>query len=67
MNKPRRIGFTPSLKPLPLPPRPFSSLTMDFITDLPPENEHDMILVVVDRFSKRVTFETGRKAQSVEE
>jgi transposase InsO family protein len=67
MNKPRRIGFAPSLKPLPVPLRPFYSLTMDFITDLPPEDGYDMILVVVDRFSKRVAFEVGRKDQSAEE
>lgn len=58
MNKPRHVGFVTSLKPLPAPPRPFYSLTMDFITDLPPEDDHDMILVF-DRFSKRVAFETG--------
>lgn len=67
MNKPRRIGFVPSLKPLPTPPRPFYSLTMDFITDLPSEGGHDMVLVIVDRYSKRVAFETGRKDQSTEE
>ena len=67
MNKPRCVDFIPSLKPLPVPPHPFYSLTMDFITDLPPEGEHDMILVVVNRFSKRVAFETGKKAQSAEE
>lgn len=67
MNKPRHVGVLPPLKPLPMPPRPFYSLTMDFITDLPTKDKHNMVLIIVDRFSKRVAFEPGKKAQSAEE
>ena len=36
------------LRPLPLPDRLWSSISMDFITDLPLSEGHDSILVVVD-------------------
>ena len=67
MNRPRRIGSIPPLQPLPVPSRPFYSLTMDFITDLSSKDGHDMIMVVVDRFFKRVAFKTEKKAQSAKE
>jgi hypothetical protein len=48
------------LESLPLPTRPFSELSMDFITGLPPTlhgiNPVDSILVIVDRFSKWSLF-----------
>uniref|UniRef100_A0AAY5KJG5 Gypsy retrotransposon integrase-like protein 1 n=1 Tax=Esox lucius TaxID=8010 RepID=A0AAY5KJG5_ESOLU len=40
------------LHPLPIPQRPWSHLSVDFLTDLPPLQGHTTILVVVDRFSK---------------
>ncbi|KAA8911814.1 hypothetical protein TRICI_003698 [Trichomonascus ciferrii] len=40
------------LKPLPAPSRPFESISLDFMTDLPASDGHDAILVIVDRFSK---------------
>ncbi|KAL0153155.1 hypothetical protein M9458_051542, partial [Cirrhinus mrigala] len=40
------------LHPLPIPQRPWSHLSIDFITDLPPSNEFTTILVIIDRFSK---------------
>ncbi|KAI2645252.1 Transposon Tf2-6 polyprotein [Labeo rohita] len=40
------------LQPLPIPQRPWSHLSIDFITDLPPSNEFTAILVTIDRFSK---------------
>uniref|UniRef100_A0AAY5KNP0 Gypsy retrotransposon integrase-like protein 1 n=1 Tax=Esox lucius TaxID=8010 RepID=A0AAY5KNP0_ESOLU len=40
------------LHPLPIPQRPWSHLSVDFLTDLPPSQGHTTILVVVDRFSK---------------
>jgi hypothetical protein len=42
------------LKPLPLPDRIWSDISMDFITDLPPSKEDGstILLVIVDRFGK---------------
>uniref|UniRef100_A0A674DEN5 Gypsy retrotransposon integrase-like protein 1 n=1 Tax=Salmo trutta TaxID=8032 RepID=A0A674DEN5_SALTR len=40
------------LQPLPVPQRPWSHLSVDFLTDLPPSQGSTTILVVVDRFSK---------------
>lgn len=48
------------LENLPIPPRPFAELTMDFITGLPEAifqlETVDAILVVVDRFTKYCLF-----------
>ncbi|MBW0466586.1 hypothetical protein O181_006301 [Austropuccinia psidii MF-1] len=44
------------LKPLSIPSGPWNSLSMDFITHLPLSNSFDLILVVVDRFSKMGIF-----------
>lgn len=42
------------LQPLPTPARPFASISLDFITDLPPSNGFTCIMVVVCRLSKMV-------------
>uniref|UniRef100_A0A8K9UMP7 Gypsy retrotransposon integrase-like protein 1 n=1 Tax=Oncorhynchus mykiss TaxID=8022 RepID=A0A8K9UMP7_ONCMY len=39
-------------QPLPVPQRPWSHLSVDFLTDLPPSQGNTTILVIVDRFSK---------------
>ena len=44
------------LSPLPIPTRPWSSVSLDWITDLPPSHYHDAILVVVDRLTKQTLF-----------
>jgi transposase InsO family protein len=44
------------LHPLPIPDRPWSSVSMDFISKLPQCKNHDTILVVVDRFTKMAHF-----------
>lgn len=50
------------LQPLTVPNAPWESVSMDFITDLPPSKEpmtgkaHDAILVIVDRFTKYAYF-----------
>lgn len=45
------------LQPLPIPERPWSSVSLDFITDLPrTEAGFDAILVVVDRLTKMAHF-----------
>jgi len=49
----RPHGF---LQPLPISTSPWFSISMDFITDLPPSSSNDSILVVVDYFMKMVNF-----------
>lgn len=44
------------LQPLPIPTRPWASIAMDFIVELPRSMGFDAILVVVDRFSKMAHF-----------
>ena len=51
-----------------MPDRPFSYITMDFITDLPPSIKEpgtppfDVILVVVDRFTKVAHYTVTQKS-----
>lgn len=44
------------MQPLPIPERPWISVSMDFITHLPQVQGYNGIMVVVDRFSKYVVF-----------
>jgi hypothetical protein len=44
------------LQPLPIPPRPWSSISMDFIVKLPSSNGFDSILVIVCRLTKQAHF-----------
>ncbi len=44
------------LQPLPIPPRPWSHIAVDFVTGLPPSEGNDTILTIFDRFSKAVHF-----------
>ncbi len=52
------------LQALPPPCAPFSDLTMDFITEMPPCEDHgvvyDSIFVIVDRYSKMVRYIPAR-------
>ena len=50
------------LQPLPIPPGPWKSISLDFITDLPPSKGFDAILTVVDRFTKMAHFLPCMKA-----
>ena len=45
-----------SLKQLPIPKRPWNSISMDFIKKLPSSFRFDTILVIVDRLTKQVIF-----------
>jgi hypothetical protein len=44
------------LQPLPIPERPWSSISVDFITQLPESNGYTAICVFVDRFTKMAHF-----------
>jgi len=56
-NKPRTQPPMGLLKPLPIPTRPWSSISMDLITCLPETSEgYDSIVTVVDRLTKMVHF-----------
>ena len=55
-NKPSTTKPTGLLFPLKVPDAPWSSISVDFITDLPVSNGYDSIMVVVDRFTKWAEF-----------
>lgn len=44
------------IEPLPIPDKPWASVSMDFIVGLPPSEGCGGILVVVDKFSKYGVF-----------
>jgi hypothetical protein len=44
------------LMPLPIPPEPWHTVTMDWITGLPVSESFDAILTVVDKLSKRAKY-----------
>src|SRR5258707_3923916 len=44
------------LKQLPIPSRPWSSISMDFIEQLPASENFSAILVVIDRLTKQAIF-----------
>ena len=52
------------LSPLPIPAQPWCSVSLDWITDLPPSHYHDAILVVVDRLTKMAHFIPTTKSMS---
>jgi len=74
-GKPRRHRVYGSLESLPIPKRPWSEITMDFIVGFPtvigPDGlERDAILVVVDRYTKMCRFfamNTTMKSQELAE
>ena len=55
------------LQPLPVPHRPWSHISLDFVTGLPPSQGHTVILSVVDRFSKMAHFIPLPKLPSAKE
>jgi hypothetical protein len=50
-----------SLQPNQVPSGIWESITMDFVTDLPPMNDYDSMFIIVDRFSKAVVTSPCRK------
>jgi transposase InsO family protein len=56
-TKPSNQPPAGKLQPLPIPSRPWESISMDFITSLPrTATGYDTILVIVDRFTKMGIF-----------
>jgi len=67
-NKPTNQKPAGMLQPMPIPETPWSIVTMDFITDLPPtEAGHDALLVVVDKLTKMTHLVPCRKSLSAEQ
>ncbi|SGZ11730.1 BQ5605_C028g10452 [Microbotryum silenes-dioicae] len=63
-NKPTHHRKHGHLQPLPIPSKPWSSLSMDHIVDLPPSSVFDCVLVVVDRLTKEAHFIPTHKTDS---
>ena len=55
-SKPDRSGNNGLLRPLQQAAGPWSSISVDFVTQLPPSRGFDAIMVVVDRFTKYSIF-----------
>ena len=66
-NKVSRQPPAGLLQPLPVPHRPWSDISLDFVTGLPPSDGNTTILTIVDRFSKMVHFVPLPKLPSAKE
>ena len=55
------------LQPLPIPKKPWKSVSMDFIMGFPKARECKSIFVMVDRFSKYLVFMAAPEACSTKE
>lgn len=54
--KTERVSPAGLLQPLPIPKRPWAVISLDFIEGLPKSGGYDVILVIVDKFSKYAHF-----------
>lgn len=66
-HKPSHQAPAGLLQPLPVPHRPWSHISSDFVTGLPPSKGNTCILTVVDRFSKMAHFVPLPKVPSAKE
>ncbi|KAA0025807.1 reverse transcriptase [Cucumis melo var. makuwa] len=65
-DKVEKVKVAGLLDPLPIPTRPWESVSMDFITHLPKVGDFKAILVIIDHFSKYATFIPTTKQCSAE-
>lgn len=54
--KPEHVKLPGLLQPLPVPTQAWQSVSLDFIEGLPKSNSYDVLLIVIDRFSKYAHF-----------
>ena len=54
--KPERVKYPGLLLPLPVPKQAWQTVSLDFISGLPPTSKGNCILVVVDKLSKYAHF-----------
>ena len=66
-NKTSSLAPMGLLQPLPVPQRPWSHISLDFVTGLPPSKGNTTVLTVVDRFTKMVHFILLLKLPSAKE
>ena len=66
-QKPSHQSPAGFLHPLPVPRRPWSHISLDFVTGLPSSGGNTVILTVVDRFSKMAHFIPLSKLPSAKE
>ena len=67
LDKTEKKKMAGLLQPLPIPEKPWKSVSMDFISGFPKARECKSIFVVVDRFSKYLVFMAASEACPVEE
>ena len=51
-SKPKHLSYPGFLQPIPIPQQAWSYISMDFIEKHPKSQGYDMILVVIDKFTK---------------
>jgi hypothetical protein len=66
-TKPLTLLPLGTLEPLPIPAEPWSNISYDMITDLPPSNGYDSILTVIDWLTKMGHFVACRKNISADQ
>lgn len=66
-NKSKNVPSVGLLQPLPVPQQPWSDISLDLLTGLPPSEGNTAVLTVVDRFSKMVRFIPLPKIPSAKE